>query len=70
MIRLGENALFRLDRAPVIVRIARSVEYLEAARLEVRIASWLAAEGSPAARIMEERPTPKGSPWTCDDRPH
>ncbi|WUV79706.1 aminoglycoside phosphotransferase family protein [Streptomyces sp. NBC_01476] len=53
MIRLGENALFRLERRPVIVRIARSVEYLGAARLEVRVSRWLAAEGFPASRVVE-----------------
>ncbi|MFJ2955098.1 phosphotransferase enzyme family protein [Streptomyces sp. NPDC087270] len=54
LIRLGENALFRLVRRPVIVRIARSEEYREAALLEVRVARWLAAEGFPAARIVED----------------
>ncbi|WP_435128501.1 phosphotransferase enzyme family protein [Actinacidiphila sp. bgisy144] len=54
LIRLGENALFRLGRRPVIVRIARSAEYLEAAQLEVRVARWLADEGLPAARIVED----------------
>jgi hypothetical protein len=38
----------------VIIRIARSVEYLEAAQLKVRVARWLAAEGFPAARIVED----------------
>lgn len=28
LIRVGENALFRLASAPVVVRIARSAEYL------------------------------------------
>jgi len=47
LIRLGENALFRLERHSVIVRIARSVEYLDAARLEVRVSRWLEAENFP-----------------------
>jgi Ser/Thr protein kinase RdoA (MazF antagonist) len=54
LIRLGENALFRLERRPVIVRIARSAEYLETARVEVRVSRWLAAEGFPAARVIED----------------
>lgn len=54
LIRLGENALFRLERHPVIVRIARSADYLEAARLEVRVSRWLAAEGFPANRVVED----------------
>jgi Ser/Thr protein kinase RdoA (MazF antagonist) len=54
LIRLGENGLFRLERRPVIVRIARSEEYLGSARLEVRVAQWLAAEGFPAARVVDD----------------
>lgn len=38
LIRLGENALFRLATHPVVVRIARSSEYLESARGGRRIA--------------------------------
>lgn len=54
LIRLGENALFRLERHPVIVRIARSAEYLDAARLEVRVSRWLEAEGFLAARVVDD----------------
>lgn len=54
LIRLGENALFRLERQPVIVRIARSTEYLDTARVEVRVSQWLAAEGFAAARVVDD----------------
>lgn len=54
LIRLGENALFRLEQHPVIVRIARSTEYLASARVEVRVSQWLASEGFPAARVVED----------------
>lgn len=54
LIRLGENALLRLEQHPVIVRIARSTEYLDAARLEVRVSRWLEAEGFPANRVIED----------------
>lgn len=54
LIRLGENALFRLERHPVIVRIARSVEYLASAWLEVRVSRWLEAEGFPASRVVDD----------------
>jgi Ser/Thr protein kinase RdoA (MazF antagonist) len=54
LIRLGENALFRLERQPVVVRIARSAEYLDSARQEVAVSLWLAAEGFPAARVVED----------------
>ncbi|MGW1758035.1 phosphotransferase [Streptomyces mirabilis] len=58
LIRLGENALFRLGSVPVIVRIARSVEYLSAARKEVAVSRWLAGEGFPAARVIEDLEQP------------
>ncbi|MFJ1535473.1 phosphotransferase enzyme family protein [Streptomyces mirabilis] len=58
LIRLGENALFRLGSVPVIVRIARSVEYLAAARKEVAVSRWLAREGFPAARVVEDLEQP------------
>ncbi|MEU1160938.1 aminoglycoside phosphotransferase family protein [Streptomyces sp. NPDC005921] len=54
LIRLGENALFKLASAPVIVRIARSVEYLPSARREVAVSRWLAREGFPAARVVDD----------------
>ncbi|WP_328982148.1 aminoglycoside phosphotransferase family protein [Streptomyces mirabilis] len=58
LIRLGENALFRLASLPVITRIARSVEYLAAARKEVAVSRWLAGEGFPAARVVEDLEQP------------
>ncbi|MFE2701066.1 phosphotransferase enzyme family protein [Streptomyces mirabilis] len=58
LIRLGENALFRLASVPVIMRIARSVEYLVAARKEVAVSRWLADEGFPAARVVEDLEQP------------
>ncbi|MFF5127093.1 hypothetical protein ACFY41_09205 [Streptomyces syringium] len=54
LIRLGENALFRLASSPVIVRVARSTEYLPAARNEVAVSRRLAREGLPAARVAVE----------------
>lgn len=58
LIRLGENALFRLVSVPMIVRIARSVEYLSAAHKEVAVSRWLAGEGFPAARVVEDLEQP------------
>ncbi|WP_371646955.1 phosphotransferase enzyme family protein [Streptomyces mirabilis] len=58
LIRLGENALFRLGSVPVIMRIARSAEYLSAARKEVTVSRWLAGEGFPAARVVEDLEQP------------
>lgn len=48
MARLGENAMYRLASAPVMVRIGRSVE---AGRKEARIAQWLASHQFPAVRL-------------------
>ncbi|MFF0042187.1 phosphotransferase enzyme family protein [Streptomyces mirabilis] len=58
LIRLGENALFRLTSVPVIVRIARSVEYLAAARKEVSVSRWLAGQEFPSARVVEDLEQP------------
>ncbi|MER5580943.1 aminoglycoside phosphotransferase family protein [Streptomyces asoensis] len=54
LIRLGENALFRLASVPLVVRIARGKEWLSTARKEVAVARWLAAEEFSAARVVEE----------------
>ncbi|XVV35169.1 phosphotransferase family protein [Streptomyces sp. CA-100214] len=54
LIRLGENALFRLASVPVIVRVARGREWLSTARKEVDVSRWLAGEGFSAARIVED----------------
>ncbi|WP_328404189.1 phosphotransferase [Streptomyces sp. NBC_00390] len=54
LIRLGENALFRLAAHPVVVRIARSTEYLESSRREVRVSRWLSAEGFPVTRVVDD----------------
>ncbi|MEV2210632.1 aminoglycoside phosphotransferase family protein [Streptomyces sp. NPDC050997] len=53
LIRLGENALFRLASAPVIVRVARGEEWMPRAQVEVGVSRWLADEGFPAARLVE-----------------
>jgi aminoglycoside phosphotransferase (APT) family kinase protein len=53
LIRLGENAIYRLWDVPVVVRIARTVRYLPTVRREVAVARWLASAGLPAARVVE-----------------
>ena len=53
LIRLGENAVFRLRAAPVIARVARSFERLPDAEREVRVARWLAAVDVPAIRPVD-----------------
>jgi aminoglycoside phosphotransferase len=58
LIRLGENALFRLSAHPVVVRIARSTEYLDSARNEVRVSRWLSGEGFPVTRVVDDLEQP------------
>ncbi|NJQ00561.1 phosphotransferase enzyme family protein [Streptomyces zingiberis] len=58
LIRFGENALFRLAAHPVIVRIARSTDYLSSVRTEVAVSRWLAGEGFPAARVVDDLEQP------------
>ncbi|MCX2969179.1 MULTISPECIES: phosphotransferase enzyme family protein [Streptomyces] len=58
LIRLGENALFRLAAHPVIVRVARSADYLSSVRTEVAVSRWLAGEGFPAARTVDDLDQP------------
>ncbi|MFE4642767.1 phosphotransferase enzyme family protein [Streptomyces sp. NPDC056730] len=58
LIRLGENALFRLAARPVVVRIARSTEYLDSARGEVQVSRWLAGEGFPVTRVVDDLEQP------------
>ncbi|GIG85138.1 phosphotransferase enzyme family protein [Plantactinospora endophytica] len=52
LVRLGENAVFRLRREPVIARVARSPARRRAER-EIAISRWLDAEGIPVIRTLE-----------------
>ncbi|MEV6613808.1 aminoglycoside phosphotransferase family protein [Streptomyces sp. NPDC051051] len=58
LIRLGENALFRLASVPVVVRVARGEEWLPKARKEVAVSRWLIGEGFPATRAVEDLEQP------------
>jgi aminoglycoside phosphotransferase (APT) family kinase protein len=51
LLRLGENAIYRLARAPVVVRIARTMNYWGDACKEVAVAKWLAAHRVPAVTV-------------------
>jgi Ser/Thr protein kinase RdoA (MazF antagonist) len=53
LIRLGENALFRLADDLVVVRIARSAAVLRDAEKEVAVASWLRDSGLPVAEPLD-----------------
>lgn len=66
LMRLGENAIFRLACDPVVVRIARDLSILSDAKKEVAVASWLRDTHLPAAETMEH-PQPiiaRGRPVT------
>jgi len=54
LLRLGENAIYRLAGAPVVVRIARSADRLGRVEKELCVARWLAGAGVPAVRVQEE----------------
>lgn len=58
LIRFGENALFRLTSHPVVVRIARSTQYLDSARGEVEVSRWLSREGFPVTRVVDDLEQP------------
>jgi aminoglycoside phosphotransferase len=51
LLRLGENAMFRLAE-PIVVRIARTAAYEPDARKEVAVVRWLEAENYPAVRAL------------------
>jgi aminoglycoside phosphotransferase (APT) family kinase protein len=53
LIRLGENALYHLVTAGVVVRVARTMDYWEDAVREVAVSRWLHDVGLPAARVAE-----------------
>lgn len=50
LLRLGENALYSLAETPIIVRIARTMDYWTDAVKEVNVSHWLARCCYPAAR--------------------
>ncbi|MGH3275757.1 MAG: phosphotransferase enzyme family protein [Streptosporangiaceae bacterium] len=54
LLRLGENAIYLLADAPVVVRIARSADRLGRVGKELCIARWLTAAGVPSVQVHEE----------------
>ena len=48
LLRLGENALFALPEADVVVRVARSTEMADKVAKELAVARWLAGCGFPS----------------------
>jgi aminoglycoside phosphotransferase (APT) family kinase protein len=66
LLRLGENAIYRISGTPIVVRIARSLDALDDVRKEVRVARWLEAEDVPAARLADES---EDEPLVVDGHP-
>lgn len=54
LLRIGENALYRLATVPLVARVARTADYLEAARKEIAVSAWLAAAGLSVVRVADE----------------
>jgi Ser/Thr protein kinase RdoA (MazF antagonist) len=54
LLRLGENAIYQLAHAPVVVRIARSADRLPRVQKELCVARWLAKAGVPAVRVDDK----------------
>jgi len=65
LLRLGENAIFQLASAPIVVRIARSADRLRRVQKELCVAQWLAAADVPAVRVCEQI----DQPLLVDDHP-
>jgi len=55
LLRLGENALFRLTRLGIVARIARTMNFWEDVKKEVSVARWLSSRGFPAAQALDGR---------------
>jgi aminoglycoside phosphotransferase (APT) family kinase protein len=64
--RLGENAIYLLPAAGIVVRIARSVAHLAKVEKELRVARWLADQRFPAVRAADQI---AGQPLRVDGRP-
>jgi len=65
--RLGENALYSLSSARVVVRVARSLQMLPDVQKEVEVARWLRDADYPAARLANVAEMPvvvEGHPVT------
>jgi Ser/Thr protein kinase RdoA (MazF antagonist) len=64
LLRLGENAIYRLRSVPLVARIARTVDYLPDIVTEVAVARWLASADFPSVRLAG----PDDQPVVADGR--
>ncbi|MFD3561905.1 phosphotransferase enzyme family protein [Streptomyces sp. NPDC058686] len=58
LVRLGDHAVFRIDRGQIVSRVGRHADRLPSVRREVAVAQWLAAEDYPSARLVTEAEQP------------
>ena len=65
LLRIGENAIWRLESEPFVVRIARDAERLPTVRKELCVARWLTAGGIPAVGVAD---VPR-QPFVVDGHP-
>jgi Ser/Thr protein kinase RdoA (MazF antagonist) len=65
LLRLGENAIFQLASAPIVVRIARSADRLRRVQKELCVARWLTRADVPAIRVYDQI----DQPLLVDDHP-
>jgi len=65
LLRIGENAIYRLVSAPLVARIARTIRYLPAIEAEVAVTRWLESVDFPAVRLAG----PAEQPVIADGRP-
>jgi hypothetical protein len=54
MLRLGENAIYSLERYELVIRIARSPQRLERVKRELCMARWLHDVGIPGVEVDED----------------
>ncbi len=58
LIRLGENAMYALPAQGVVVRVARSADLVDKVCKELSVARWLASQGFPGIRVIDELAQP------------
>jgi hypothetical protein len=51
LLRLGENAIYRLGSVPLVARVARTSDYLADIETGVAAARWLDSAGFPVVRL-------------------
>ncbi|HEV2344720.1 MAG TPA: aminoglycoside phosphotransferase family protein [Actinocrinis sp.] len=64
LIRLGENAIYRVPEGNLVVRIARGIDVLPDARKEVAVSRWLHSTHLPVAQTTKHQ-----QPIVADGRP-